>query len=215
MNTVVQKKRLPYIIVVVVAVCIGATVYLLSVNKSHEVALEKSARALKLGELPSENKPDREAIANHAPVDDAYPKTLFISRLGLAARIIDVGISNNHDLESPANIFDVGWLRTSSKVNDPEGFMLLVGYKKGKLFDGAFSKLADLNKGDGILIETTDNKKTSFVVTSVKEIPTSEPLSNTVLASPTDKAIFELRMLVTSGPFEKPASRQLVFARRQ
>ena len=210
----VVNSRQSYAAVVLIAVMAASVAYVMASRTSHVVSYEKSDRVLKHGELPNQQKPDREVVATYKPAQTYYPKAITISRLGMAARIIDVGKTGTGDIESPANIYDVGWVRTTSLPSASTGFMALVGYVKGNNQDGIFAQLSQLRQGDGIIIESGDGKISSFLVLSSKDVASSDSLANTLLA-PKQDAEFELRLTSITGPFEKPSLRRLVTAKRQ
>lgn len=107
-------------------------------------------------------------------VSPEKPRFLSIEKLGIdRARVTEVGLSNIGRLQTPNNIFDVGWYRSSGKPG--EGRTLLIdGHNGGPNLEGVFKHLPDLVAGDIIVIERGDGKFFRYEVVENEEVPLSE-----------------------------------------
>ena len=84
------------------------------------------------------------------------PRYLTIDKLGIyKARVLSVGLKKNNEVNTPNNIFDVGWYDGSGKPGDKKT-MLIVGHNGGPNVYGVFKRLPDLQEGDLIQVERGD-----------------------------------------------------------
>jgi len=107
-------------------------------------------------------------------VSPEKPRFLSIDKLGIdRARVTEVGLNNIGRLQTPNNIFDVGWYRSSGKPG--EGRTLLIdGHNGGPNLEGVFKHLPNLVPGDIIEIERGDGKFFRYKVVENEEVPLSE-----------------------------------------
>ncbi len=92
------------------------------------------------------------------------PRYLSIPQLGInKARVLEVGVDKNDALDTPINIFDVGWLGTSGKPGGG-GTMLMDGHNGGPTMDGVFKRLGELTTDDLITIERGDGQVFKYKV---------------------------------------------------
>ena len=187
-------------------------------NQVHVVDYSSSDRALKDNELPNEQKPTVQEVIAYKTDNPLYPKKLVISRLGFSARVIPLGIDKNKRIEAPANIHDIGWLKSSSTPLAQEGFTVLDGHVQGRSAEGVFKNLDKLAIGEGVQIETNNGTQISFTVSSRRVIDFDEPAEKSLLAPPKN-GVFELRLITCAGSFNKQNNtydkRLLVTAVRQ
>lgn len=86
------------------------------------------------------------------------PRYLSIDKLGIKnSRVLAVGLKQNGQLDTPANIFDTAWYTASGKPG-AGGTMLINGHNGGPTKNGVFKRLPDLQKGDIITVERGDGK---------------------------------------------------------
>jgi len=102
------------------------------------------------------------------------PRYLSISKLGVQnARVLSMGINAAGELDTPANIFDVGWYNQSSKPGHG-GVLVIDGHNGGPNVEGVFKHLNQLYQGDEIVIERGDGEKFIYTVVENKEVPLAE-----------------------------------------
>ena len=96
-----------------------------------------------------------EQIAEYS-VDGDKPRYLSIPKLNITnARVLEVGLNSQNELQTPNNIFDVGWYFNSSKPGNG-GTVLIDGHNGGPTKEGVFKHLDELREGDQIILERGD-----------------------------------------------------------
>ena len=89
-------------------------------------------------------------------VEPDRPRYLTIERLGIInARILAVGVNSKQELDTPRNIFDVGWYDRSAKPGQG-GAIVIDGHNGGPHVHGVFKDLPSLVVDDTIKIERGD-----------------------------------------------------------
>ena len=102
------------------------------------------------------------------------PRFLSIEKLGIdRARVIELGTTVSGRMQTPYNIYDVGWYNASGKPGSG-GTVLIDGHNGGPHVEGVFKHLPDLTKGDIILIERGDGKFFRYQVVENEEVPLSQ-----------------------------------------
>ena len=102
------------------------------------------------------------------------PRYLSIEKLSINnARILPMGLTKDGALDTPYNIFDVGWYVSSSKPGTG-GVMVIDGHNGGPGVAGVFKYLNQLYPGDLIVVERGDGEKFTYSVVDNKEVPLSE-----------------------------------------
>ena len=105
-------------------------------------------------ELVEEEPTEEEVREYTVPAD--HPRYLTIKKLGISrARILAMGVKASGELDTPRNIFDVGWYEASGKPGYG-GTMIIDGHNGGPNVLGVFKHLPDLSNGDIIIVERGD-----------------------------------------------------------
>ena len=108
------------------------------------------------------------------------PRYLSIPRLGVTnARIFPMGVNSKGELDTPRNIFDVGWYE-SSGLPGKGGTMVIDGHNGGPHVHGVFKDLPILVKGDLIQVERGDGVIFKYQVVE----------NNTILLSEADQYMY-------------------------
>ena len=123
--------------------------------------MEGSERSAQVNNAPEEEL-DETAIAeddiNNYSVPDSHPKFIEIEKIGVKkTRILPVSVKANKELDTPANIFDVGWYEASGKPGEGKT-AVLDGHNGGPTKYGVFKKLPELVNGDIITITRGDDQ---------------------------------------------------------
>lgn len=133
-----------------------------------------SKRAVIIGETTEEEElievaPTEEEVYEYTVPAD-HPRFLTIESLGIYdARILVMGIRSDESLDTPNNIFDVGWYEGSNKPGEG-GTMLIDGHNGGPHVRGVFKKLPDLAIGEIIKVERGDGLFYNYRVVENEEI---------------------------------------------
>ena len=116
-----------------------------------------------------EVEPTEEEVYEYVVPAD-YPRYLTIDELGVyGARILTMRIKDDGSLDTPNNIFDVGWYEGSDKPGQG-GTMLIDGHNGGPHVRGVFKRLPDLSIGAIIEVERGDGLVYYYQVVENEEI---------------------------------------------
>jgi|GEM_PF-5878067 len=99
------------------------------------------------------------------------PKMLVINSIEVNATIEPVGVEESGAMQVPKNFFNIGWLKTSSKLGQDGNLVLSGHYDTTTGAPAVFYNLANVSQGDTITVLSQTqggaiNKKT-YVVTKV------------------------------------------------
>ncbi len=104
-----------------------------------------------------ENKPSEDEIKVYTVPPDR-PRYLSIEKLGIVnSRVLPMGVNTSGELDTPRNIFDVGWYEGSGKPGQG-GTAIIDGHNGGPHVHGVFKNLPNLQNGDTIKIERGDGE---------------------------------------------------------
>ena len=120
-----------------------------------------------------ETEPTSDEIAEYKVAPDR-PRYLTVEKLGVKnARILPMNVNTAGELDTPRNIFDVGWYVASGKPGQG-GTMVIDGHNGGPHVHGVFKNLPDLAVGDIIKVERGDGAVFNYKVVENKTVPLSE-----------------------------------------
>ena len=110
-----------------------------------------------------ETEPTEDEVKEYTVAPDR-PRYLSIEKLGVKnARILPMGVNMKGELDTPRNIFDVGWYESSGKPGQG-GTLMIDGHNGGPHVHGVFKNLPDLKTGDIIKIERGDGEVFKYKV---------------------------------------------------
>lgn len=152
-------------------------VRVITFENSYYAEKEGSERAITedvdTGEELIEVEPTETEVREYTVAPDR-PRYLTIPKLGISkARILAMGINQNGELDTPNNIFDVGWYESSSKPGNG-GTLMIDGHNGGPHVNGVFKQLPSLNKGDMIEVERGDGHIFKYEVVENNTVPLDE-----------------------------------------
>jgi sortase (surface protein transpeptidase) len=138
--------------------------------------------------------------ATPAPVA-ARPTRLRIPAIGVDSRIVDIGVDRAGVLVPPGTTDVTGWF-TAGPVPGTIGPALLAGHVDSRAGPGVFFRLAELRRGDVVVVDRAGGGSVSFVVVSSARVPKT--------AFPTDlvyspKPVAMLRLVTCGGSFDRRA----------
>ena len=103
-----------------------------------------------------------------------YPRYLSVPKLGIVnARVLQMGITATGELDTPYNVFDIGWYTSSSKPGFG-GTLLMDGHNGGPNVIGIFKYLNTLEAGDLLTVERGDGAIFNYRVVENLEIALDE-----------------------------------------
>ncbi len=132
-----------------------------------EVTVNQSSEDLDETEVTEE-----ERAAYYVAAD--RPRYLSIEKLNIKnARVLPMGLKPSGELDTPNNIFDVGWYTSSGKPG--EGRTLLIdGHNGGPNIVGVFKYTPELIEGDILTVERGDGEIFRYSVVENISVPLSE-----------------------------------------
>ena len=151
-------------------------------------------------ERQSQEGTDRNPLPKSALTDYSVaansPRALYISKIGIAARVLPMSLNPDNSIQAPINIFDAGWYTGSVKPGEI-GAMLVDGHSTS---DGRalFGKLDTLVLGDTVEIEKGNGTKLKYKVVH-KETVDKNAVDMKKLLRPYGKAQRALNLITCSG----------------
>lgn len=153
----------------------GTAVTLLSLKTNKQVVAQVKSVTKTQVEVDSDGGttsgiPDEEG--NPPSVDyyrtaATYPRVLRIPKISVEARVLALNIAPTGALKAPANVFDTGWYKDSSRPGEA-GAMVVDGHVSGPTKGGVFKNLSKLAKGDKVEVERGDGSKFTYTVQATK-----------------------------------------------
>jgi len=115
--------------------------------------------------------PDANAVDNHLEKEQVISNNptaqrIVISKLNLDAAIVEVGLTENRVMESPASDYDVGWY-IYGQMPGEIGTAIMAGHG-GTGTDGVFAHIDELQVGDIVSIVNGDGSTIQFEVIKSK-----------------------------------------------
>ena len=138
---------------------------------------EGSTRAVATSEHEEEEiievEPTKEEEAEHV-VPENSPRYITIDSLGVIGRmVIPVGLTATGELDTPRNIYQIGWYEKSGAPGYG-GTLVLDGHNGGPNVEGVLKHLPEVEIGAKILIERGDGNSYSYTVVENTTVPLSE-----------------------------------------
>ncbi len=96
-------------------------------------------------------------------VPNTFSRYITIDAIDVHARVVSVGVLKDKRMQSPSNVFDVGWF-TKSALPGNDGAVVMDGHISSEKTKGVFYRLKDLKKGDKVKVELGSGKTVSYEV---------------------------------------------------
>jgi hypothetical protein len=130
-----------------------------------DVGVFETSWAVSAPDAPATETPDFE------PVQPAQPSRLVVTRLGIDAIVLPVGMADASTMEVPSDISTVGWFLYGSTPSDYEGSTVLVGHRDGVADpNGVFRELGDLKIDERITIVDSAGATWTYRVDNVEAL---------------------------------------------
>ena len=131
---------------------------------------ERSAAIVNEGTDLDETEPTDDEVKEYTVAPDR-PRYLTVEKLGVKnARVLPMRVNTSGELDTPRNIFDVGWYEASGKPGQG-GTLMIDGHNGGPHVHGVFKSLPDLATGDIITVERGDGAIFNYKVVENKTVP--------------------------------------------
>jgi sortase (surface protein transpeptidase) len=138
---------------------VAAQVSILSNKSKSPTTTDESANAVT---VPSTTKPAAGTLSQYV-VAPNLPRYLKIPKLGVDARILQVGVTETGALGTPDNIYDTAWYTSSAKPGQP-GATLIDGHVSSWTAHGVFYGIKTLVAGNMIQIVRGDGAVFNYKV---------------------------------------------------
>jgi sortase (surface protein transpeptidase) len=145
---------------------------------------------------PTASSPGPEATELSVALPESEPVRLAIPSIGVDSAFVELGLSDDSELETPTNAGDVGWF-TGGHTPGARGVAVVAGHVT---YNGpaVFFRLADLAAGDPIEITRSDGSTAIFAARRSATFPKTEFPSAEVYR-PSDSA--ELVLITCGGQY--------------
>ncbi len=115
---------------------------------------------------PSTTKPSSKAVSQYYVAPD-LARYLKVSKLGINARVLQVGIKANGELGTPTNVFDTAWYTGSAKPGQA-GATLIDGHVSSWTTHGVFYGIKNLKAGENVQIVRGDGVTINYRVVKIQ-----------------------------------------------
>lgn len=143
---------------------------------------------------------DTESVQNESePSESIIPVTLEIPSINLETEIQPVGLLENGQMGVPDDFDKVGWFEPGFMPGQI-GNAAIAGHLDHYTGPAVFFYLKELKQGDRIYVKDKEDKKLTFIVTSVESFKTAESPLHRIFGD-ADKA--HLNLITCAGTFNK------------
>lgn len=179
------------------------TLQALSANRAVEQQLTKfqqqATDSTAVTSMPTDVKPKDPDYIDNYPVAPQLPKIISIPKIGIRARIVQVGVDIEGRLDVPRTAYDVGWYTGSSRPGE-QGAMVIDGHVQGVGGGAIFTNLNKLLIGDKVDITRGDGKQFNYTVVATETVPV-EKVNMAKLLISQDPAKSALNLITCGGSY--------------
>jgi hypothetical protein len=148
------------------------------------------AAGFEVGKLP-------ERVA--APGSASVPVRLVIPEIGVATRLVRLGLEPDGGMQVPEDFGDAGWF-ASGPVPGQVGPAVIAGHVDSKTGPAVFYRLRELRPGQAILVERADGARLRFLVEQARSYPKAG-FPTAAVFGPVPSAA--LRLITCTGDFDR------------
>jgi Sortase domain len=148
------------------------------------------APGFEVGELP-----ERVAVPGSAWV----PVRLVIPEIGVATRLVRLGLEPDGGMQVPGDFGDAGWF-AGGPVPGQVGPAVIAGHVDSKTGPAVFYRLRELRPGQAVLVERADGARLRFLVEQARNYPKAG-FPTAAVFGPVPSAA--LRLITCSGDFDR------------
>ncbi len=131
---------------------------------------------------PNEEKPKDSNYIQNYKVAPLVPRTITIKKIGVYARILQVGTDAEGRMDVPKTAYDTAWYTGSSRPGE-QGAMIVDAHVMSIGGLAVFSNLKKLVAGDTISIVRGDGKEFHYTVTLTEQVPVDKVNMGKLLVS--------------------------------
>jgi sortase (surface protein transpeptidase) len=129
----------------------------------------------------------------------AAPVSLTIASVGIAAPVLELGVSAEGEMEAPPTPDVVGWYRMSARPGQP-GNSVLSGHVDWARNTAVFWGLRKLHKGDPIVVGGADGANHTYIVEWNESFPWQTAPVNRIVGPSADSL---LTLITCEGVYDK------------
>ena len=162
-----------------------------------------------------ETKVSSDALSKYAVAAD-LPRTLYIDKLDVSARILPMSVNTTGNIQAPLNIYDAGWYNGSVKPGQT-GAVFIDGHASGPTREGLFAYLDTLSTGDMVQVEKGDGTLITYKVIH-KEVVALKDIDMKKVLLPYGNTLKGLNLMTCTGtwlPNEKTYDQRVVVYTQQ
>lgn len=189
-----KKKFVVPIAIVLLAVAVSSILFITRQDKITEASNVVTYSTDK----PDENKPDKNSYEWQGKQTD--PKFITMPTINTEGFIQNVGVDQNKQIAVPSNIHVAGWFNQTVLPGE-KGLSIIDGHVTGRVNNGIFKDLSNLNDGDNFTIELGNGSKKEFK--TVKKVDTLVKDSASVLFSQEPGIERQVNLITCSGVFDR------------
>jgi sortase (surface protein transpeptidase) len=213
-----SKLQLSLVGMAVMVFVIGLAVSLQTLQANHGASAQVSALSKRTDKqagnaVPSTTKPSAAAFNSYAVAPD-LPRYIKIPKLGVNARVMQVGVNGSGAVGAPSNVFDAAWYTGSAKPGQP-GATLIDGHVSSWTTHGVFYGIKTLQAGDTIQVIRGDNTAVNYRVVKTRVYPVDN-VDMQAAITPVTAGKAGLNLITCTGQVKKGTSefnqRLIVFA---
>ncbi len=187
---------------------IGVLVSLDTVKTNHDAtaqvsALSKQASSGQNSPVPATAKPSSQTLSQYTVAPD-LPRYLKISKLGVDARVRQVGLNQDGSLAAPSNVYDAAWYTASARPGQA-GATLIDGHVSSWTTRGVFYGLSKLVAGDTVQIVRGDGTVLNYKVIKTVIYP-ADKVDMQAAMTPVTAGKSGLNLITCSGQVQKGTS---------
>lgn len=130
---------------------------------------------------------------------------MAIPSIGVASRLVPLGLSRDGTMEVPSNAAHAGWY-TRGPTPGALGPAVIAGHVAWNGEGGVFSALVDLRRGDRVEVARDDGTTAVFSVRTVRRFPKAEFPTRSVFGVVDHSA---LRLITCGGLYDDAENRYL------
>ncbi len=145
----------------------------------------------------TDEKPLPDTSLKDYHVAASLPRALYISKLGIAARVLPMGVNPDGSVQAPLNIYDSGWYSGSVQPGQV-GAVFIDGHASGPTHFGLFGNLYKLTVGDTLQIEKGDGTRLTYKVVHT-EVVDKDKVDMKSMLLPYGKALRALNLMTCAG----------------
>ncbi len=205
-----------------VAAIIGATGYLATDTYMTNAELKRRIAALssvassgaatpeqrQQAEGTDETQPPANALANYHVASD-MPRSITIDKIGVKARVFQMGVNMDGSMQAPIGIYDAGWYTGSARPGT-RGAAVIDAHASGITKQGLFGYLDNLVVGDTVELELGDLTKLTYRVVN-KESVAKDTVDMKKLLSAQGQGDEGLNLITCSGTW---VQKQVTYSNR-